>query len=127
MGLAVSAILPVSALRTIPISRTLEVYSRSRARGEVIRANEDRFDRYTVPSFGYAGRSVRGRSNDGSIGGIIFCEESPSFRSPRRRFLRLNADLETRVSSATAQLVEARGRAEAANAAKSAFLANMSP
>jgi len=40
--------------------------------------------------------------------------------------LRLNADLETRVSERTAQLVEARGRAEAANAAKSAFLANMS-
>jgi signal transduction histidine kinase len=39
---------------------------------------------------------------------------------------RLNADLEQRVALRTAELVEARSKAEAASQAKSAFLANMS-
>jgi len=106
--------------------RWKSIHARALA-GEVIRANEDRFDRYDGSILWLRWEVRPWRSNDGSIGGIIiFAEDITKLQIAKEEVLRLNADLETRVSERTAQLVEARGRAEAANAAKSAFLANMS-
>ncbi len=91
--------------------------------GELVRANEDRLVRKDG-SVQWLRWEVRPWRKCGGI--VIFAEDITKLHFAKEEVLHLNADLERRVIERTAELAEARGKADAANAAKSAFLANMS-
>ena len=57
---------------------------------------------------------------------LTVCRDISERKKAEDEIRRLNADLERRIEARTAELTEARGRAEAATRAKSAFIANMS-
>jgi signal transduction histidine kinase/DNA-binding response OmpR family regulator len=95
--------------------------------GEIMHAEEDHFLRRDgLPA--WVRWEVRPwRKNDGSVGGIVvFSEDISVLKRANEEILRLNAGLEQRVEERTRQLAEVSKKAEAASAAKSAFLANIS-
>ncbi len=95
--------------------------------GEIVRKSDDCFLRIDGSTQWLRWEILPWRADDGSIGGIvIFTEDITKLHDAAEEILRLNADLEQRVSERTTELIEARAKAEAASAAKSIFLANMS-
>lgn len=89
-----------------------EIYRRGLA-GEVIRADEDRFERADGRVQWLRWEVRPWRMSDGSVGGIvIFSEEITRFAEARQEILRLNAGLEQRVVERTAELSAANRELE---------------
>ena len=95
--------------------------------GEVVREDEDRFERVDG-SFQWLRWEVRPwYSAANAVGGIvIFSEDITERKQAEVELERHRLHLEELVASRTADLASARDAAEVANRAKSAFLANMS-
>ncbi len=95
--------------------RWKEVHRRAQA-GEVVRANEDKFVRKdgSIQWLRWEARPWRNAS--GAVGGIvIFAEDISGIVNARNEILRANAELEARVAARTAELDEARQKAELNN------------
>jgi len=102
-----------------------EIHTRALA-GEALRCDEER-------RIGPEGQMALARwearpwrDGSGEIGGVaIYAENDGDESAPRAEPVRVDADFERRGEARMAALLEAQRRAEAANAAKTAFLANM--
>lgn len=114
-GLAGIPLLGNSHYQIFPeISETWREIHRRALAGEVIRAEEDRFERAdgSVQWLRWEVRPWYGP--DDAIGGLaIFSEDISSIKNAQEEILRLNADLERKVTERTAELTAANAELEA--------------
>ncbi|MBI2240917.1 MAG: PAS domain S-box protein [Magnetospirillum gryphiswaldense] len=114
-GLAGISLLGNSHYQIFPeISETWRDIHRRALAGEVIQAEEDRFERAdgSVQWLRWEVRPWYGP--DDAIGGIaIFSEDISSIKNAQEEILRLNADLERKVADRTAELTAANAELEA--------------
>jgi len=114
-GLAGISLLGNSHYQIFPeISETWRDIHRRALAGEVIRAEEDRFERAdgSVQWLRWEVRPWYGP--DDAVGGIaIFSEDISDIKNAQEEILRLNADLERKVADRTAELTAANAEMEA--------------